>query len=227
MTELVLIGVALMAAATGYYEAAKVEQQNGCGPWGLTPSVCGLACLVIGFLGAVVFEPIVVGAIVGVVAYNEFTRYEELRQERLAGKPARLWSIGVGVLALVGMILTSLVVVGGASLIAGLVGGLLLVKADRDELVEVNNTLRQEKDELIAEKRSAAAERSKRPATPAPEPAGTDNSYSNAVAAALCAEKPKPSAPNVVSLPVHTGSDLLPRTPSPGAGGNDLLPSRR
>jgi hypothetical protein len=226
MTELVLIGVALMAAATGYYEAAKVEQQDGCGPWGLTPSVCGLACVVIGFLGAVVFEPVVVGAIVGVVGYNELIRYEELRQERLAGKPARLWSIGLGMLAVVGTMLTSVVVVGGVSLVAGLASGLLLMKADRDELIEVNNTLRQEKDELIAEKRSAAAERSKRPATPEPAPARTDN-YSNAVAAALRAEHPKPSANNVVPLTVHTGSDLLPRTPSAGAGGNDLLPSRR
>jgi hypothetical protein len=223
VTELVLVVVAVISAAAGYYEAAKLEQRNGCGPWGLTPTVCGLACVVIGFLGAVVFEPLVVGAIVGVVGHNELERYEELRQERLLGKPALMWSTAIGLLAVFGTMLTSLVVVGGVVVTAALVCGLLLMKVDRDELIEVNTTLRQEKDELIAEKRSAAAERSRRPATPAP--ARTDN-YSSAVAAALRAEKPKPSGASIVSLPVHTGSDLLPRTPSTGAGGNDLLPGR-
>jgi hypothetical protein len=224
VTEFVLLTIALIAAATGYYEASKLEQRTGDGPWGLTPSVCGLACLVIGFLGAVIFEPLVVGAIVGIVCLNEVERFEELQQERLLGKPALLWSSAAGVLAVAGTMFTSLIAVAAVVGSAALVCGLFLMKIDRDELREVNTTLRKEKDELIAEKRSAPAERSKQPAAPAA--ARTDN-YSNAIAAALRAETPKPPRATVVPLSVHAGGDLLPRTPSAGAGGNDLLPSRR
>src|SRR5262249_26960137 len=116
--------VALIAAAAGYYEAAKLEQRNGYGPWGLTPTVCGLACVVIGFLGAVIFQPLVIGAIVGVVCFNEVERAEELRQERLLGKPALLWSIAAGVLAAAATILTSLIAVGVIVVIAALGCGL-------------------------------------------------------------------------------------------------------
>ena len=204
MTELVLVVVALLTAAAGYYEAAKLEQQTGAGPWGLTPSVCGLACVVIGFLGAVVFEPAVIGALVGVVGYNEISRYEELRHKRLAGRPARVWAIAIGALAAVAALIASVIAIGGIAVVAALVAGLFLMKIDRDELVEVNKTLRREKDELVAEMRSAAAERSKRPAAPA------QTNYSTAVAAARRAEKPKPAVGNVVSLTAHTGGDLLP-----------------
>jgi hypothetical protein len=205
VTELALVMVALTAAAVGYYEASKLEQRNGDGPWGLTPTVCGLACVVVGFLGAVIFEPLVVGAIVGVVCFNEVERAEELRQERLLGKSALLWSIAAGMLTVVVTILTSIIVVGVVVVSAALACGLVLMKIDRDELVEINNTLRKEKDELIAERRSAAAERSKRP----PEPATPDN-YSNAVAAALRAEIPRPSSATVVPITVQRGGDLLP-----------------
>jgi hypothetical protein len=219
---LALLIIALCAAGAGYYEAAKLEARDGAGPWGLEPTVCGLACLVIGFMAAVVFQPLVVGVVVGVAGFEQATRYEELRQSRLAGKPARMWGIAIGLFVLVVAILTSVVLVAGIAVGAGLVGGLFLVQAERDEIVAERNALRVEKDALLAEKRTLIAEKSRRPAAAAPAHEESRN-YSNAVAAALRAEKPAPRI-NVVAL--HGEGDLLPRSVSSGAGGNDLLPRR-
>ena len=75
MTLLVLLVIAVAAGCIGYKTAAKFETQHRKGPLGISALVWGIGCGFIALIGAFLVTALVLGALVGFVAYNETARF--------------------------------------------------------------------------------------------------------------------------------------------------------
>ncbi len=248
MAQLVLVVVvAAFAGLIGYSEACRVELRFSEGPWGLSASVCGVACFAAALVGGYLAMPLMFAAEAGIVGHHEAASYQRLYRNDLFKKPPWVWGIGSGAFAFAGVLLTSTITWGLVSVIAALVCSLLLVSAERDRLMADHEAIAVEKNALLAEKKSLIAERAQLAGMAKP----STQTHSTTVAAALRAEQRDaplrgPTAParsSVVSLwqsnrqsakvRVDGGSDLLPRrSPSRtlrnrAVESSDLIPKRR
>jgi hypothetical protein len=228
MAQAVLVLVALFAGLVGFYEATKVERRFNEGPWGLSAPICGLLAFGAGMIGSLIATSIVLSVVVGFVGYNEAAIYERVFRRPLLVRPT--WQCGTvcGVAAFLFGLAASTAISGGLCLLAGLVGALVLVLAERDALAGENAALVTLNDALVGEKKSLLAEKAKTKQASSAEP--KSESYSNAVAAALRAERQPPRQQHMHLVPPssESGSDFLPgRLQPPAADGYDLLPGRR
>ena len=227
MAQAVLVLVAVFAGLVGYYEAVKVERRFNEGPWGLSAPICGLVSFAVGMIGSLIATSLVLAAVAGFVGYNQAAIYERIFRKPVLARPSWQCGAACGVVAFLVALVTSTAVSGAACLLAGLVCGLLLALAERDTLLRENAALGAHNDALVSEKKSLLAQKTKQ-STPAQQ--GGSESYSNAVAAALRAER-QPARQHHIRLVTpssENGRDLLPgRVQPPAADGYDLLPSRR
>jgi hypothetical protein len=238
--------VAVVAGLCGYNEAGKIEQRFRAGPWDLSPSVCGWLCFAAALAVGLVVPVVACVVVVAFVGYRGAARYESQNGNRFGGVASAAWGSVSGASVLIGSLITSMLITGIVCVVVGLFLALLLVTAERDELLRENQGLVAEKGALVAETKASRTEGRARPAT-ATEGAGV---YSNAIASALRGEVLGSSSRRLVSQDARGAAsswsssfarpqvrdddpnvyELIPRSarrPQPGVGGNDFLPGAR
>lgn len=225
MAQLVLVVVvAAFAGLIGYGEAGRVEERFNEGPWGLSASVCGVACFAAALVGGYVAMPLVFAAEAGIGGYHGTADYERLYRKQLFRKPPWIWGLGSAVFAFAGALWASTITWGIACVIAALVCRLLLVTIERDLLIADHEALATERNGLLAEKKTLIAQRAQVDTIAKPHA----QTHSHAVAAALRAEQQR-ARPRVPTF--GTQSSVVPARQSSQQSantrfgdGSDLLP---
>ena len=237
--------VAVVAGLCGYNEAGKIEQRFRAGPWDLSPSVCGWFCFVAALAVGLIVPVVAFVVVVAFVSHRGAARYESQNGKRFGGLASPAWASVTGASVLIASLVASMFVTGTVCLALGLTIALLLVAAERDQLLRQNAALVLEKRALIAEQRTSRIEGQARPTA-----AQESSAYSNAIASALRGEAigspsrplvPRhapgaasswPSSPAAPPIPGDGPDtyDLIPksaRRPQAGVDGQDLLPADR
>jgi hypothetical protein len=213
MAELGYVALGIVVGVVAYHQAATVEKRSRVAPWGVSPPFWAATFLFVGFVGAVVASPLVLGGLAGFGGYRAVMIYEQQRGGRLLGCPAAAWAIGCGSLGAVGALVTSTLVWGVVCAFFALVAALVLsiaetikVRAERDALIGELNTHKSD--------RAAGLQAASGASRPSPE---------SAVA-------PQAATPPSHSSPTHRRPSFSDQTavfPSRSAGAPDLLPRRR
>jgi len=212
MAELGYVALGIVVGVVAYHQAATIEKRSGVAPWGVSPPFWAATFLFVGFVGAVVASPLVLGGLAGFGGYRAVMIYEQQRGGRLLGCPTVAWGIGCGSLGAVGARVTSTLVWGVVCAFFALLAALVLsvtetikVRAERDALIAELNT-----------HKSAVAGLQAASSTSRPSPEST-----------VLTQAP---APPSHSSPTHRRSSFSDQTaafPSGSAAAPDLLPRRR
>jgi hypothetical protein len=171
MTQLVFVVLTALAAAAGYWEAEKFTRERGGSFMGVTPRQCAIACGVVGLIGAVILPALVVGALAGVVGYNEVRKLAATWREAPFGVPVPGWVVACVAFGFGGAALTSAAVWLVLCGFLALVGALFVGMEERYVLADEKRVLAAENRRLLAYKYAkSATDRAGAPATGSAQP---------------------------------------------------------
>jgi len=108
VAQFVLLVIAGIAGFVAYSEAARIEKRFRRGPLGLPAPVWGVACfLCAGVIGVLVAAEVVIGALVGYVAYTSESKYAGQHGEGPMGVPPYAVGVACACLGLIGALCVS------------------------------------------------------------------------------------------------------------------------
>jgi hypothetical protein len=108
VAQLVLVVVASITGLVVYSEVAKVEKRFRRGPWGVPAFAWGFVGLICAALvGELLGAQVVVGALIGFVAFSETAKHEKQAGAAPLGIPPWAWAVGCGSLGLIGALVAS------------------------------------------------------------------------------------------------------------------------